>query len=315
MFELIASRVTSGAWTLYLEELQWLASYDSKLIAELKYVWDNHFRNNPKLILILCGSAPSFMINQVLHSQALYNRSQHELRLRPFSLNETKAYLGRSYSRMQVLDAQLTVGGIPEYLHYLRSDASTFLALCKESFTQDGFFTHEYDRVFTSSMAKNRNYRKTIQFLSKRRYASRGEILKHLQLRSGGGISELLIDLQLCDFITQEIPFHLGPRSTLARYHMSDPYLQFYFKFIQPRLKNIQRGDYNDNPTAAVNRKSFDTWLGFAFERFCRQNDKRIAAALGIQGIHYRAGSFLPGDQIKVIRVSSGIWYLIEMIE
>ena len=77
-FQLLVKYTQQGTWTIYFEELQWLANYKETLIAELKYVWDNFFRHNPHLILILCGSAPSFMIDHVLHSKALYNRSQHE---------------------------------------------------------------------------------------------------------------------------------------------------------------------------------------------------------------------------------------------
>lgn len=78
VFLLIADFVTTGEWTLYFEEIQWLAHYKTDFISELKYVWDNKFRHNHELILILCGSAPSFIINNVLKSKALYNRSQYE---------------------------------------------------------------------------------------------------------------------------------------------------------------------------------------------------------------------------------------------
>src|SRR3569832_89331 len=73
LFDFIASKISVGKWTLYLEEVQWLAEYKNELISDLKYVWDNTLRHNPELLLILCGSSPSFMQNQVVHSKALYN--------------------------------------------------------------------------------------------------------------------------------------------------------------------------------------------------------------------------------------------------
>lgn len=82
-----------GIWTLYFEEVQWLADYKDKFISELKYFWDNHFRHNQKLILVLCGASPSFMVNNVLHSKALYNRSLYETSLKEFSLAETRQFL------------------------------------------------------------------------------------------------------------------------------------------------------------------------------------------------------------------------------
>ena len=54
--------------------------------------------------------------------------------------------------------------------------------------------------------------------------------------------------------------------------------------------------------------ETYFKWLGFAFERFCRNNSAIIAKILGFQGIQYKAGAFfnrnadeaLPGYQIDL---------------
>ena len=51
LFDFIASKISVGKWTLYLEEVQWLAEYKNELISDLKYVWDNTLRHNPNLLL------------------------------------------------------------------------------------------------------------------------------------------------------------------------------------------------------------------------------------------------------------------------
>jgi len=71
VFKYIALYLDEGVCTLYFEELQWLADYTDDFIRELKYAWDNDLSHNPNLILILCGSSPSFMIHHVAHSKAL----------------------------------------------------------------------------------------------------------------------------------------------------------------------------------------------------------------------------------------------------
>ncbi len=290
-FSLISEWIKTGVHTLYFEEVQWLAGYDSQFISELKYAWDNEFRHNSDLIMILCGSSPSFMINEVLHSKALYNRSQHEMPLQEFSLSETAQMLSRRSPR-EVLDAYLLVGGIPEYLKRLQSKSSVFLSLCEESFRKGGFFSHEYERIFTSSLAGNKNYKKIIAFLSLRKFASRSEIARHLKIGSGGTLTGLLDDLEVCQFITKYAPYNLGSDSLLTRYCLRDAYLRFYFKFIAPIEHQIDQGDFDTNPSSAIKTDTLNKWLGFSFERFCCQHNRLIAKILGFHGVRYRSGAY-----------------------
>jgi AAA+ ATPase superfamily predicted ATPase len=304
----ISERTASGQWTLYFEEVQWLANYETQFISALKYVWDNFFRHNPELIIILCGSSPSFMINEVIKSKALYNRSQYELPLREFNLIETRAML-KKYSLREVLDAYLTVGGIPEYLLRLQNKSSIYVNLCHESFLSGAFFTREYEKIFTSSLGNNKNYKKIVDFLSKKKYATREDISKNLKLKSGGGLTDFLQDLEVCGFIQKYTPFNLASNSLLARYCITDAYLQFYFKFIHPLEKYINNGDYDLNPLQAINMATYQKWLGFSFERFCRKYHRVFAKILGFSGVKYQVGTFFsrktnadsPGFQIDLI--------------
>lgn len=294
----IAEKTATGVRTLYFEEVQWLANYSSKFIGALKYVWDNFFRHNKQLILILCGSSPSFMINEVIKSRALYNRSQYELPLRELNLIESKALLN-SRSKSEVMDAFLSVGGMPEYLQRLKRDHSVYTSLCGESFLPGSFFAYECERIFTSSLAANKHYKKIINFLSRRRFATRNEILKHLKMKSGGELTRILDDLEICRFIEKYNPFNATKDSKLARYCISDAYLQFYFKFINPFLHKIEQGDFIKNPLQGLNMTQYNQWLGYCYERFCRKYHKQIATILGFSAVNYRAGSYFSKKTVK----------------
>lgn len=291
VFELIKPYVSTGPWTLYFEELQWLANYQTDFIADLKYAWDNFFKNNPQLILILCGSSPSFMIDKVLKSKALYNRSQHELPLKPFSLKETCDFL-KNKSLSEVMDAYLLVGGMPEYLKRAQTESSILLSIAQQSFTPGGFFTHEYERIFTSSLASNIHYQKIVEFLGLHHFASRLEIQKYLNINSGGTLSTLLLDLEESGLIQSYTPFDLSENSKLVRYVISDAYLQFFYKFIKPKIKAIEAGDFIHNPLSALNFSALEKWKGFAFERFCRAQHRSIAKILGFEAVRYQHGAY-----------------------
>jgi hypothetical protein len=69
---------------LYFEELQWLANYRDDFLSEFKPFWDDTLRHNRKLRVIISGSAPAFIVSQFLSNSAMYNRSNHMIKLEPF---------------------------------------------------------------------------------------------------------------------------------------------------------------------------------------------------------------------------------------
>ena len=93
------------------------------------------------------------------------------------------------------------------------------------------------------------------------------------------------------------------------RYCISDAYMQFYFRFIEPHKKGIEQGDFRANPLGALNMSAYQQWLGYAFERFCRKSHRQIATLLGFSGVKYRAGPYFsrkiaeeePGFQIDLL--------------
>lgn len=308
LFDFIASKISKGKWTLYLEEVQWLAEYKNELIPDLKYVWDNAFRHNPGLLIVLCGSSPSFMRNQVVHSKALYNRSIYELNLREFSLIEAQELLqGRSIR--EIMDAYLTVGGIPEYLKRIHQYSSLQIGICEESFKKDSYFSNEKKRIFISSFATNIHYQEIVDFLSQVKFAGKQEIEKFIHTKGGGNLTNVLRDLELCGFIERYVPYQAESSSNLARYCIGDSYLRFYFKFIAPLYDRIQQEDFNRTPLHALNKESYQKWLGLSFERFCRKHSQTIAAIIGFSAVRYKSGAFF---NRKTIKEQSG--YQIDLI-
>ena len=299
IFDLLASLIATGSWTLYFEEVQWLANYHPEFFAELKSVWDNQLRHNKDLIIVLCGSSPSFISGQLIASQAFYSRTNEEILLRELSLQETRSFLGEHRSLYEVLLGYLTVGGVPGYLKYLAKESSVLLSLCKHSFLPNAYFLRDAKRVFVSSLRTNSHFEATIHYLSKKKYATREEIARNLKIKAGGSLTELLNELEACAFIERYTPVHLSENSTVVRYCISDNYLQFYYKFIAPLRKDIEQGAFQEHPTAALEKESFQKWLGFAFQRFCRTHHQHIARILGFSGIKYQAGAYFHRDHLK----------------
>lgn len=313
-FDILRQKITKDSkLLLYFEELQWLSNYSDQFTANLKPHWDDFFRHIPNLRLVLSGSAPSFMISQFLSNSALYNRSTTHVTLFPFTLKDSRKFLelegGRKYSTRETLLAELLIGGIPEYLKVLARYDSVLGALNQESFTIDGFFVKEREKVFVSSLSRSGYYKGIIDFLSHRRYATRSEISSGLEISEGGKLSEVLEDLVKCDFIESYSPLSNPKKTRSIRYTIKDPYLRFYSVFIAPHLETLRKNGVLEGSKDGLTRSKLEQSLGFAFERWCRGNPHYLAKILQFDQIEYSSGAYYsrrlegqsPGFQLDLV--------------
>ena len=118
-FRALTPHITKKRIYVVFDELPWMASGQKELIALLKYFWDNHWKQNNKIHLVLCGSIASFMVKNVLHSEALHNRKTYEFQLGPLSIAEANLFFPNTPKEM-VLKYLLIFGGIPKYLEQIR---------------------------------------------------------------------------------------------------------------------------------------------------------------------------------------------------
>lgn len=291
-FEILMPYVKRKSVIVYFEEVQWLASYSDRFTAELKPFWDDELRHNSQLRLVFSGSAPSFIAKQFLRESALYNRSTTHIFLDEFELPYTKEFLDPIASK-EALVAQLLVGGVPEYLKKLKTKKSVLQTIGEQSFSRDGFFFVEHEKIFVSSLAKNKHYRTIIEMLAKHHSLTREEILKQLKLTSTGSISIILKDLEDSGFIASYTPLERPESTRLTRYCLKDGYLNFYYRFLHHQRAKIIR---SQEQTIVLNRwiskELLTQSLGISFERWCRFNADLLAKSMKFDQIGFSSGGF-----------------------
>jgi uncharacterized protein len=314
-FEILLPHIEKEPVVLYFEELQWLANYGDNFLSEFKPFWDDTLRHNPRLRVIVAGSAPAFIVNQFLSNSAMYNRSNHMLKLEPFGADEIAQFLKKG-PRENLL-AAIAVGGIPEYLKQLKNSPSVYMGLCEKSFRPGGFFRMEKDRIFVSSLSANRSYEDVLDCLAQRRYATRDELYKALYRTkskyAGGSFSEMLQDLVDVGFIEKyaSLTAKNSRDSRYARYGIADEYLHCYYRFIEPKIAAIDVGKFVKHPTAAVNAQDFSKLMGFSFERWCRKNENLIARQMKFAGVvEYRHGAWFAKPSSEAGGVQIDLMYI-----
>ena len=90
------------------------------MITELGYFWNSWADRQRNVVLVVCGSATSWMLDNVIRDYGgLHGRITETMRLLPFTLKECEMYFqsrGFHLSRYEMAVAYMAFGGIPYYL-------------------------------------------------------------------------------------------------------------------------------------------------------------------------------------------------------
>lgn len=265
---------------LFFDEFQWMAASQSKLVSLVKYYWDNHWKDL-NLMLVLCGSIASFMVKKVLRSKALYGRISLELRVGKLSPSEAKKIISKR-GDIEALKYLMLLGGVPKYLEMVDTSMSFEQNIQKMFFSTHPLLNHEFEKIFYSHFREPKIYLKIMEYLLTRPMTL-DEISKKMKMISGGGLKSYLENLELADFVRQEVPLLSSENTKLKKYRISDEYLAFFAKYIHPHEKMITRGG-GANLFRNQIYKKWDPWMGLSFEMYCLNNAIFIAEKMNFAG-------------------------------
>lgn len=282
---------TTEKIVLFFDELPWLSSRKSKFVQALDYFWNTKWCKLQNLTLIVCGSAASWMLDNLISAKGgLHNRITKKILLEPFSLSETKTFLENkkfNLTSKQILDLYMVLGGIPYYLEGLNKSLSVAQNINNLCFNKNGLLINEFPQLFRSLFDSYETNLEIVKFLAKYHYGvSRDEIINKLKISSGGRLNKRLEELQATGFIKKFIPF--GQKRGY-HYRLIDEYSLFYLTWIEKYLKNESVRNYW---MKTVGTPSYYTWAGFSFENICFKHLFAIEKALEIEDLVIKTGSW-----------------------
>jgi hypothetical protein len=106
---------------------------------------------------------------------------------------------------------------------------------------------------------------------------TRQDLLDATGLANNGRFSQILKELEQCDFIRSYTPFGKSKKDMM--YQLIDPFCLFYFKFMH------NKGAFLDNYWVKMQTTAeYESWCGHAFEIVCLHHINEIIRALGIDG-------------------------------
>ena len=119
------------------------------------------------------------------------------------------------------------------------------------------------------------------------------EISTALNRESGGTLGEALKDLVGAGFIQLDhslSPITAKPLARTFRYRLSDNYLRFYLKHIEPKRDQIEKGIYEISSLESL--EAWDTIIGLQFENLIYNNCHELLDLLEISQNTINYGPF-----------------------
>lgn len=291
---------------VFIDELPWLDARNSRFMAAFEHFWNGWASARNDILLIICGSASSWIINKIFRNKGgLYNRVTYRLKLRQFSLYECEQ-LVRSrmlpFNRNMIMEGYMAMGGVPFYWTKLRRDKSMAQNINDLFLREEGELHDEFRYIYASMFNTPEKYIKVVEALSgKKSGLTRDEIAEKAKLENNGHLSHILQDLTECGFIRKYC--HTGKRLKGALFQLVDFYTLFYYQFVRKAY-----GIDEEYWVRTMQTPSYHTWCGNAFERVCLLHTRQIKSAIGISGIMTHLYSWYvkknedhPGVQIDLI--------------
>ena len=263
--------------------------------------------------LIVCGSATSWMINNLIRNRGgLHNRLTHHLIVKPFTLHECEEYFKAyhfGYSRKQIAECYMVMGGIPYYLSMMDKSKSLAQNIDQLFFADNAELKDEFNDLYRALFKKSADHIAVVTALATKGMGmTRQELIKASGGKDNGAFSTVLEELEQCGFIRLYEPFSTANKMTSdirqkrnTLFQLVDFYTLFYFRF-------IKHNKYQDSSfwSSSQNSQLYHTWAGLSFEMLCLNHIDKIKHALGISGVQtlvcsWRSSNTEKGTQIDLL--------------
>ena len=295
--ELLQSKDDGKRQVIFLDELPWMDTARSGFITALESFWNGWGCHRKNLMLIVCGSANSWILNKLVNNHGgLFNRVTYEIKLEPFTLQECEeCAVSRNVrlSRYDLAQGYMILGGIPFYWNYMQAGKSLAQNIDEMFFKKNSKLGQEYQRLFSSVFSNPEQTQKIVECLARRSTGySRADISENTGISNGSTMTDLLNALIASDFVTKYVPFGYSKRDEY--YRLSDPFCIFYLRFVK-KHDALDETFWMDHLCS----QAVITWRGIAFENVCMNHIQQIKAALGIAGISSKQSSWSRKDDME----------------
>lgn len=274
-FDTLALASQNKRFGVIIDEFPYLVEADPSVSSILQASWDKKLKNS-SCFLGISGSRMGMIHNEVLSSKApLYGRATAVIHLQPIELACLNEFYPQ-WSLTQLVKLYGITGGIPKYFEFIDPSKSLYQSLCQAIEDRTSFLTAEPQFLLHEEFREIKIYIAILRALGHKALE-----LKNVSSFCGiptKSLSKYMDQFLQINLIERRVSVDAKEDSRKSLYQIKDPFLRFYFYFIDPFKQDIENKRF-ERVKNYLN-KNFDAYMGrFVFEDICKnwlkdQSDK-----------------------------------------
>ena len=250
---------------LAIDEYPYVARVSKSLASTLQMLIDK-YKDNSKLMLIICGSSMSYIEDHVLAYKApLYGRRTAQMKILPFDFADTCRYFAHFSDEDKAVIYGIA-GGTPQYLFQMDDRLSIEENIKNTFLNTSSFLFEETENLLKQEVRDTSIYNAIITSI-----ATGASRMSEISAKIGENTSvcsNYLKNLISLGIIKKEIPY--GEKSSRKSiYRIEDNMFRFWYRFIPANTSIIMRGAV-DLAYKRIEPQLSD-YMGNVFDDICGQ--------------------------------------------
>jgi uncharacterized protein len=232
LWEAAAQRIGDQRRVLVLDELPYAMESDPATLSALQHAWDRTFQHS-NTIIVLCGSQVRVMELLQSAQSPLFGRLTGQWHVQPLPFSALKLFFP-TWLVEERIAAYALVGGVPAYLAWLDPELSFAENVRQVVLDPGSLFGAEPMLLLYDEVREPQSHLAILKAIGAGAHTL--DAISNATLIGKTHLSAYLVRLQDLKLIERQLPATLASaerlRSRKGRYHLSDPYFRFYFRFL-----------------------------------------------------------------------------------
>lgn len=292
---------------LVIDEFPYMCRGNRSIPSILQNLWDTELRND-NVMLILCGSAMSFIEKELLSEKnPLYGRATGIYKMKEMGFYDAAKFFP-DYSDQDKILAYAVLGGIPHYLRQWNPELSVDENIKRNILTKGCILYSEVEFLLHQELRETPIYNSIIEAVALGS-TKLNDISQKSLIEDTSKTSVYLKNLIELGIIEREFSVDAKIKeqanSSRGTYRLTDNFFRFWYSFGFANFSQLEDGDV-DGVYEYVVKPALHEFTSFAFEDICREFVREMQKKNELPFRYSKMGRWFGKSTVRDAKAASG---------